>query len=187
MNRLINLDFGKVAWSWILVILLLSFGVACSAKMHARTFGVERQSPAGIALQEDGDWDSNETSAAGFEVESLAEKSGWQQIPPWLQIILTIGIALLIYYGILTLIQQKHKNKEEIVHYKDGTGDPENMYQDPRDVPQTGPAPRENRMPPQNRPDGQERPQIKKKNTTWPYFVIMIVIFNIISKCIGDN
>lgn len=99
--------------------------------MHARTFGVERQSPAGIALQEDGDWDSNETSAAGFEVESLAEKSGWQQIPPWLQIILTIGIALLIYYGILTLIQQKHKNKEEIVHYKDGTGDPENMYQIP--------------------------------------------------------
>ncbi len=171
----------------MLLALLLSFAVAGFAGNVGYKSGATRHAPGIFSLQDNVDWDADENSDTVPYEAPLAEKNGWQQIPPWLQIILTVGIALIIYYGILVLIKQKQRNKDEIVHYKPHGGEPLDQQSGPDPVSQQSPAPHDYRVPPQDRSDGQSRPRPAKKNSSWPIFIILIVVFNIIRQCMGDN
>ncbi len=144
----------------------------------------------GFALQEPQDWVDPQTPEIEPGMESDTITTGWQQIPPWLQIILSVGIALLIYYIILAIIRSRQKKEEVIVTYKTGTADSgQPMEQSPGPVasPQQPQAPPEYRFPQPDRPEGQSRTPSSRKKSSWGLIVAIIVIINVIRQCIQSN
>ncbi len=178
----------RVAPGWLLAILLLAlstFGNAVNAELGpvANPVGHTEMSaqPSLRLVATDGGSDQPLEAAE-------TQQSGWQRIPAWLQILITVGIALLIWYIIMAIAQSRRKDTEEIVHYKDmsgSTGYGSARPRVPQPTPERQPAPQEYRVPIPERPEGQNRREPVKKNNSWPFAIAIIVILSIVRQCFG--
>ncbi len=174
----------------LLALLLLVPGVAWAGVKTGLMSAAAVEGNRGFTLQEAQDWVDAQTPEVEPGTESGTGNTGWQQIPPWLQIVLSVGIALLIYYIILAIIRSRQKKDEVIITYKTGTagsGQPMEQPPGPMESPQQPQAPPEYRFPQPGRPEGQNRTPTARKRSSWGLIIAIIVIINVIRQCIQNN
>ena len=184
-----RMDFFKFrlrpAPRWGLVLLLL---VVASAGFASMVLGSGGNPVPGSAFLLQTSFDPQDAASAPTNPDTEAEAAGGAQIPPWLQIILTVGIALLIYYFILMIIRRRQNTAEEIIHVKSREGDSGYSVEQPGEpvsIPEKQPP--VFRVPPQQPSGGARRPQTAKKNSSWGLVVAIIVILNVIRRCIQND
>ncbi len=169
----------------LLVLLLLAWGGAAFARVDLGSGGNEVPDAA-FSLQTTFDPQATDNAQAFPETETKANSG--QQIPAWLQIILTMGIAILIYYVILAIVRRRINSTEEIIHVKNREGDSGYSVEQPSGpVAVPGRQPQEYRVPPQDPSGGLGRPRTAKKGSSWGLVVLFIVILNVIRQCIQSD
>jgi hypothetical protein len=123
--------------------------------------------------------------AAGFTNTVLAAKTPEAQtaeegMPIWLQILLPIGIALLIYFIIQGLARRRNMKKEEIVFHKEVSGMPESSRSAPPPAPK--PEKEEWTFPERDEKTGET---IKlPKGANWGMVVFALAILKALSRCL---
>lgn len=71
-----------------------------------------------------------------LEASTAADPERGEGLPIWLQILIPVAVALLIYFVIQGLIRRRNMNKEEIVFRKESGQIPETRSEIPEKMPQ---------------------------------------------------
>ena len=168
---------------WSLVLLLLIWVGAGFARAGLSS-GEINVSGSDHALQTTFDTQSGKT--VPDYPDSDAETSG-TRTPAWLQIILTVGIALLIYYVILAIVKSREKSREEVIHVKTRESDTGYTMERPgSQVSVPGRQPVEYRVPSQKPSESARKPRTAKRDSSWPFIIAIIVLVNIIRQCVQN-
>jgi hypothetical protein len=153
---------------------------------------------ADIAVARQVQADYSQDTYTGSDVQSAPETQssqgmGWSKLPQWLQIILTIGLALMIYYIIQALLKSRSSREETVVHPgSSGVGSSTVILEQGERVVKRTDLP-ENRpssgyqVPQGNPPTTQRKTQQAKKGGSWALIIFGIVLFNIIRQCVQNK
>ncbi len=116
-----------------------------------------------------------------LEASTAADPERGEGLPIWLQILIPVAVALLIYFVIQGLIRRRNMNKEEIVFRKESGQIPETRSEIPEKMPQQEGD--DWTFPQRDERTGQ---QIKlPKGVTWGMIVFAIAILRALSRCLA--
>ncbi len=166
--------------------LLLSFAVTGLAQTSRAGHGAGLGSIQMIAAQETEVWDADGVPEP--QAEQSTDASGRKQLPPWLQIVLTVGIALLIYYLIVAIIRTRQRRGEEIIIHKPDDGFAASTEDQPRGpvvLPEQKPS--DYRLPRPDQTGGQNKPQTVTRKSSWGIIFVLIMVLNIIRHCVQNK
>lgn len=116
-----------------------------------------------------------------LEARTLVSPKSEELMPIWLQILLPIVIALLIYFVIKGLIRRRNMNKEEVIFRKESGQIPQTR----RKAPQRRPKQESDEWTFPRRDEKTGEPIKLPKGANWGMIVFALAILKALSRCLA--